>query len=83
MAFEIYQKEQAAIEAAEALLREGRIAGPGAAEAFEPLPGDYRKLCTAIGRLVRMSDREMMAGETTATVIDELARVVEELRGGA
>ncbi len=79
MDFEIYQKEHAVIRAAEARLESGRFDGPEAAEDYGNLLRDYKKLFTAIKRLVRMSDRNEEELNALAKSLDEKNKMLEAL----
>ena len=57
MAFELFEREEAVIAEAKALIESGAIADANAAEEFAGLLDAYGKLFRTTRRLVRLSDR--------------------------
>ena len=78
MGFELFQKEQAALERARTLLEEGVFAGEEE-QHFRALVGAYEKLFKSTRKLVRLSDRSEAELNTVAKALDEKSRMLKSL----
>ncbi|MBT3361519.1 MAG: adenylate/guanylate cyclase domain-containing protein [Rhodospirillales bacterium] len=79
MAFEIFHKEEAAIEEAKSVLGSGEITDPKAAKHYGTLLKAYEKLFKSTKRLVRLSDRNEAELNKVAHSLDEKNHLLEGL----
>lgn len=79
MGFEIFKKEQAALEDAKALLKDGALGQGVAAEHFAGLVKAYEKLFKTTRRLVAMSDRNEAELNRVSKALDEKSTMLEGL----
>ncbi len=81
MGFDLFKKEEDAIQTAHAFLSDGNCVDKDAIKQFEILLNSYEKLFRSLKKLVRLSDRSEAELNKTAKSLDEKNTMLEGLSG--
>lgn len=81
MGFDLFNREEEAIEKARAFLDNGGPADPDTTRQFESLLKSYEKLFRSLKKLVRLSDRSEAELNKSAKALDEKNKLLEGLSG--